>query len=119
MARKGWSPLVTLIMVLSAPFVLWMWFAVIEAVTLGDATPDNHITASFRWALDVNPHLFVVVLLTLTILYTAPFWTVLGHVFHNWGGADKTMVPWTCSCGTIANLGKACRKCGAHKGVLR
>jgi hypothetical protein len=76
----------TLLMTALGPLVLWGWYGLVEALTLTDATPGNHITAAFRWALETNPDMTMVGAVGLTVLYTAPFWTVLGHVFHRWGG---------------------------------
>lgn len=86
--RKGWHPLVTLTIIGLLPFNAWAVVAFVEAYTLSDSTPGNHITAAFRWALDTNPDLTLVVFTLWVLAWTLPAAVILGHIFHGWGGRD-------------------------------
>lgn len=87
----------TLLKVLVPPPVLavalWVWYAWVEGQTLLDVIPDNHITASLRWALETNPDLTllvgVVYAVALTVFVTVPTAVIAGHVWNRWGGKKE------------------------------
>ena len=84
MARRGWKPIITLVLTIGTLPLAAGWVALIEFLTLRDDMPANHITAVFRWALATSPDLTVVSLLFVTAFFSVAFGVVIGHVFGDW-----------------------------------
>jgi len=84
MARRGWKPIIPLVLTIGTLPLAAGWVALIEFLTLRDDMPANHITAAFRWALATSPDLTVVVLLFLTGVFSVALGVVVGHVYGDW-----------------------------------
>jgi hypothetical protein len=84
-------------------FLWWGGIAMLEAWTLTDGAPGNHITAAYRWFIENNPHLFVITMgalgFGLVVLTIGPMAIISGHIFNRW--VLVALAAGTLSCGGV------------------
>jgi len=82
MALKRWQTGALVIAVaFAAVAVLGIGWGVIEAVTLADDVPGNHITATWRAYWDAEPGAILLALIVCTNFLTAVLSYIAGHIF--------------------------------------